>query len=703
MMLSRLIKRGRRAIAIWQWRPRRVNSWLMLLVTATLLPPVIFGGGLILFHGRTDYDDAIGETQADSHALASVLDKELSSTLSVLDTLGASRTLRAGDLAAFYDEAVAVARQHPEGFAIALTDAAGNLLLHTGRPYAAPLALRSDQHYAEEALHTGRPVISDLFVSAIIGQPVVVAYVPVLREGGPSFVLSARLTLGNIVDILRQQPLAEEAVAWIMDGRGTIVARSLRNEEVAGRPADPALVAAARRAPQGHVELTSQEGVPIVAVWTRSPLTGWTASVSIPRAQLAAPLVSGMVALAIAGLLALMAGLLAAGLLARRIQRPLARLASDAALLDQGAEPGKPSTGINEIDGVGAALAAAAHRLRGRDAERDAFESRQRLLMAELDHRVKNTLAAIQAIARQSLPAGEPRDAFIGRVQALAAAHAILGEAQWQGASIARLVRAAVEAYADEADRLSLEGPELMLKPKAAQSINLVLHELATNAAKYGSLSTAAGRLEVAWQVREGEGRRLALAWRESGGPPVGPPSRQGFGSRLITHAVMHDLDGAAELRYPPEGLACDIEFPLAGLERVEPASPRGKPAAEADDGRATGRRILVAEDSAWLATELSSMLADAGFRVIGPAATLARALELAGREPLDGAVLDVNLDGQPVFPAAELLRRRAIPFVFLSGYGESYPWPPQFAGVPRLSKPLQPGPLLAALASAGT
>ncbi|MFO1057440.1 MAG: HWE histidine kinase domain-containing protein [Dongiaceae bacterium] len=672
----------------------------MLLVAATVLPPIVFFAARIALDYRTDYDAAVGATQATSKALAGLLDRELSSALGMLSTLAASRALAGGDLAAFHDEAVAAARNHSPGWAIGLGDATGRLVLHTDRPFGASFEPRADLPYMKEVLASGRSMISGLFQSSILGQPVVAAYVPVLRDGKPVQVLAARLTLDNIAAILREQALPEGGIAAVIDAQGTIVGRNLRQAEVAGKPANPTFVAAVRAAPEGHIELVSREGVPIVVVWNRSPVSGWTASISMPKAQLTAPLIRDMVLLASTGLLALGLGLLAAVLLARRIERPLTRLAAAAALLDRGGQPEAPASGIAEVDGVGAALAGAAQRLRRRDAERDAFESRQRLLLAELDHRVKNTLAGIQAIARQSLPAGEPREAFIGRVQALAGAHAILGQAQWHGAALARLVGAAVDAYAEGPGRIAVAGPELVLGPKAAQALTLVLHELATNAAKYGALSTATGRLEVGWQVQEGAGRRLTLRWRERGGPPVRPPTRHGFGSRLITHTVRHDLEGAAELRYPAEGLECDIAVPLDGFERGRPADPAAV-MAPAPARPEAGRRILVVEDSAWLAAELAALLGDAGYRVVGPVATLEEALAIAEREPLDGAVLDVNLDGKTVFPAAALLRRRGVPFVFLTGYGTSFPWPPEFAGVPRLSKPLQPAPLLAALSRA--
>jgi PAS domain S-box-containing protein len=196
-------------------------------------------------------------------------------------------------------------------------------------------------------------------------------------------------------------------------------------------------------------------------------------------------------------------------------------------------------------------------------------EERQRLLLAELSHRVKNTLAVVQGIARQSLAGdrapGEAREALAKRLRALGRAHELLTASGWRGASLREVAATELAPYRG---RASAEGEELVLAPKAAQALALVLHELATNAAKHGALSAPGGTVELRWSVGGGAGgRSLRLSWRERGGPPVREPARRGFGRTLVEQAPAHDLGGRARLAFRPEGLEYELEAPLPEAE----------------------------------------------------------------------------------------------------------------------------------------
>jgi PAS domain S-box-containing protein len=205
--------------------------------------------------------------------------------------------------------------------------------------------------------------------------------------------------------------------------------------------------------------------------------------------------------------------------------------------------------------------------------ERKVAEEHQRLLINELNHRVKNTLASVQAIAFQTLrgevPLAEARARFEARLMALSAAHNLLTEENWVGASLERVVRDATEHLAGEARRFDVSGPPLRLAPRAALALAMALHELGTNAAKYGALAAEAGRVGIAWTIN---GELLRLEWRESGGPPVEAPARRGFGSRLIERGLQADLGGGASLHFDPAGLRCEIEASLAAIRAPEQA-----------------------------------------------------------------------------------------------------------------------------------
>ena len=194
-------------------------------------------------------------------------------------------------------------------------------------------------------------------------------------------------------------------------------------------------------------------------------------------------------------------------------------------------------------------------------------EEHQRLLINELNHRVKNTLATVQAIAFQTLKGditlAEARARFEARLLALSRAHNLLTEANWEGAPIWRVVADSIAHLSSEKGRFILEGEPMWLAPRAALALALACHELSTNAVKYGALSDEHGHVEVRWHKNGGS---LCIEWKEKGGPPVIPPSGRGFGSRLIERGLAGDLDGKARLDFEPDGLRCMIEAPLSAI-----------------------------------------------------------------------------------------------------------------------------------------
>ncbi len=204
--------------------------------------------------------------------------------------------------------------------------------------------------------------------------------------------------------------------------------------------------------------------------------------------------------------------------------------------------------------------------LREEIAEREKAQSHQRLLIHELNHRVKNTLATVQSIAMQSLrtvAGDEAFDLFTSRLMALGGAHDLLNEQNWEGANLNDVVLRMVEVHDRVKDgRFSLQGPSVRLPPNKAVAIAMALHELATNATKYGALSAAGGSVAIRWDLDQGADQ-LTLSWREEGGPEVRPPERRGFGSRLIERSLAAELGGRASMTFAPAGLRCDLTAQL--------------------------------------------------------------------------------------------------------------------------------------------
>src|SRR5205823_3664696 len=257
----------------------------------------------------------------------------------------------------------------------------------------------------------------------------------------------------------------------------------------------------------------------------------------------------------------------------------------------------------------------------GRDiTERKRTEKLQRVLTDELAHRVKNTLATVQAIANQSLVrAKSPPDfvsSFTGRIQALAKAHTLLTKSKMQGADVMELVSEQVLIGAPNDNRISCSGPLLALDAQAGVHLALVLHELATNARKYGALSVPYGRLSVTWQVRTNGGCSLLLSWKESNGPKVSAPSAHGFGRTLIEQ-TMRAHGGEASVEYRTDGLTCEIKLPLPEAARSgagDASTPKtsGAPsllAAPSDHHTLHGKRIFLIEDEPLVAMDVESTL----------------------------------------------------------------------------------------------
>jgi PAS domain S-box-containing protein len=207
-------------------------------------------------------------------------------------------------------------------------------------------------------------------------------------------------------------------------------------------------------------------------------------------------------------------------------------------------------------------LGFALERLRSEE-ERNRVAQQRDLLVAELSHRVKNTLATVTSIARQSFARGDSADvalkSFEGRLRTLAQTHGRLADSNWDGASLQRMIADELAPYrSQEGDNIDLSGSDISLNPRSAVVIGMALHELTTNAAKYGALSSKDGRLAVRWSLLD-EPRRLRLEWNESGGPVVTPPTRSGFGRLLLEQALKSDLRGEVNLQFLPHGLQCLI------------------------------------------------------------------------------------------------------------------------------------------------
>ena len=336
------------------------------------------------------------------------------------------------------------------------------------------------------------------------------------------------------------------------------------------------------------------------------------------------------------------------------------------------------------------------------DAERQKAHEKQELLIAELNHRVRNILSLIRGLLSQTRDSAGSVDEFIGtlesRVHALARAHDQITADRWAPARLYDLIEVEAGAYLGEmSDRVRLSGPNVLLTPGCFTVMALVIHEMLTNAAKYGALSDS-GVVAIDWRV-DSDGS-LLIDWSESGGPAVIAPTRRGFGSTVIERSIPYDLGGHAEIHYKLAGIEAQFCIPSAHVASVLPdrmAGERARPAVAATPGLLKGRNILLVEDNMIIAMDGEDALRDLGAEVM-TASSVGRAREAIAVQPIDLAVLDFNLGNETSLPVADLLAERGIPFLFATGYGDGLELPERFSHIVLVKKPYSGATLAQAL-----
>ncbi len=336
----------------------------------------------------------------------------------------------------------------------------------------------------------------------------------------------------------------------------------------------------------------------------------------------------------------------------------------------------------------------------------------QGVLLAELQHRVRNIMALIRAITartgERAQSVAEYASLMEGRLMTFSRVQALLTRAANVGVSITDIVRDELKAQAGHEDQYALDGPNVVLAPKTAEVLTLAIHELTTNALKYGGLSVPNGHVAVYWATFEKRGLPwLGLDWIEDGAPAraLSTPRQRGFGSELIEGRIPYELGGRGRVEIEPGGARCRLEFPLReGASILETDAPRrasvfGGTLDMIGEADLSGHRILVVEDDYFLAADTAHALRSVGAAVLGPCPT-----EEAARDEIEavtptGAVIDLNLGTGASFALAGELRARSVPFVMVTGYNAEV-IPSEFEAYPRLQKPVQLREIVRALAA---
>jgi two-component sensor histidine kinase len=489
---------------------------LALLVAGTTLPLIVFAAGIVFNNYQQERRNASQRVLETVRSIRLVLDAEMQRMTGALQVLALTGPLRNGDFEAFRPIAEGFLDQYRDGGVVLVADRAGHQLFSSVTSDTAHLPLRNNREIVERVFSTKRLQYSNLFVGAVKRQPIVTVEVPVLREGEVVYDISFSPPVEIFQGIINRQRPGEDWTISIFDGDGINFARAPNPQETIAKRASASLYAEMFRANEATLQAVSLEGVPLITSFARSSVTGWIVAAGIAESSLVGPLWRKLAITSVIGGILLLTGLAFAVRMATTIARG---------------------------------------------------EMLHDLLIEELNHRVKNTLAILQSIAVQTFRSASrsEREKFEGRLGALAEAHNLLSTEKWQGSELQDVVKRVLQPYLlNNPERMKMFGPHVPLSPRVAVILSMIVHEIATNAAKYGALSNDSGTVTVDWEViTENATKKLRLIWTEAGGPHVTAPVQRGFGSRLIERSARDQLGGEATVDFLPRGVVYTVTSTL--------------------------------------------------------------------------------------------------------------------------------------------
>ncbi len=489
---------------------------LALLVAGTTLPLIVFAAGIVFYNYKQDRKDATQRVLETVRSIRLVLDAEVQRMTGGLQVLSLTNSLSNGDFDSFRRIALGFLEQYGEDGVLLVADRQGHQLFSSVTNDTASLPPRNNRDIVEKVFTTKQPAYSNLFVGAVKKKLIVTVEVPVIKGGEVLYVISFSPPIDIFQNIIEKQRPNQDWTLSIFDGQGTNFARVPNPQDTIGKQASPTLFAEMFRTREATLTTVTLEGIPLITSFTRSAVTGWTVAGGIPESSLVAPLWRYLAITSAIGGILLLVGLAFAVRMATTIARG---------------------------------------------------EMLHDLLVEELNHRVKNTLAILQSIAAQTFrSASRPeREKFEGRLRALAEAHNLLSTEKWQGSDLQDVVGRVLQPYLlSNPERVRMFGPKVPLAPRLAVVLSMILHEIATNAAKYGALSNETGTVALDWEILEEDGKRkLRLIWTEAGGPPVSAPVQRGFGSRLIERSARDQLGGEATVDFLPRGVVYTVTVAL--------------------------------------------------------------------------------------------------------------------------------------------
>ena len=535
-----------------------------LLFGALIVLPLVSLAGFLLYQvaerDRTQLEQRMVQIAT---SVAADLDRELQRRITILQTLATSPRLLQADFAGFHKQASAALQG--DGTGIFLIDRSLQQLLNTYVPFGTALPTYAAAETAGKAFESNTPQISDFFTGRVTKRPAFDIDVPVVQNGAVQYVLAMGLEPAVLQQILRGLNLPPEWVISIADRAGKILAHSHEDGKYVGTTLTPE-VSRQRSGMTSHA--VTSGGQAVLRATARSMVSGWQVAVNFPTASAEAAMRTNLMLLSLWSILAVVVTIAGALWFARIVAQPI-QAASQAAMdLAHDRTVNPIESHVIEANDLVLAL----HRA---SIDLSKAHRQQSLLLGELNHRVKNLLSIVILMTTRALSSNqlkEPREQLIQRFHSLARTHDLLIKSDWEGASLANVVESELGPFTG---RVMARGPDLILNPNAAQTVTMILHELATNAGKYGALSGPSGHIELTWSLQQADEPRFELRWQESDGPAVKPPLRKGFGTNLLERSLP---EASARISYDPEGVIYELEAPATALVAASCAQPDGLP-----------------------------------------------------------------------------------------------------------------------------
>lgn len=534
--------------------PQRIRTFLGLFAFALTLPLV----ALAVYAFRemaTLEEEAVEQRVAQvAQILAGDVDREIARAMVTLETLATSPSLEDDDLATFHDRARRAISTEVAG--VLLIDSSMRQLLNTRTSFGAPLPPTSDPETANRVLATKKRQVSDLFHGVVSKTYVINIEVPIMRGDVVRYILIMAVDAHRFAQLLSEQRLNNEWVTKIIDSKGVVLARSDAHDDHVGKPS-LTLQERRERVSRGVYRTADAAGNKAIQGLARSASAGWTISATVPASYAEGSRRTGQFFSIALVTTAIGLGLALAYIFSGFMTRPLQAATKAAAAVGAGATVVPLNSPLAEANALTSALSDASHELRRR-------QDHTQFLMRELAHRSKNQLAVVMGMAaqtaRQSKTVPEFLSQFNQRIHGLAQSQDLMVQRSWEGALIEDLVRAQLNLFG-AATRAEITGDRIFLHANAVQNIGFALHELATNASKHGALASPEGRVRICWRG-PGQDDRLHIDWIETGGAPVSPPERRGFGHTVITSLVAQALQGKAELDFNADGVRWHLDIP---------------------------------------------------------------------------------------------------------------------------------------------